>query len=91
MIPPCRSRLMARYGTDAPFELARFQRAISEHDRRFWTTGIACWWEERAMPDKECISSRPKIAQYHNKTTLRMARAEIVALEERGLQPEYMV
>lgn len=63
MTLPYRHRLVAHYGHDQQ-ELARFQRAPTESEIKYWTAGVEHWAHEITLTDRETITPRPVVAPY---------------------------
>lgn len=61
-------RICAAIGNGEPIELFRARRSFSWADLRFWSRDMSPeWaiWVERPMPNKKCITDRPKINAPH--------------------------
>lgn len=63
MILLYRHRLIARYSSDV-MELARFRRAPTESEIKYWTAGVECWEHERTLDNRHTITPRPVVAPY---------------------------
>lgn len=59
---PYIARIVLRPWPGHEIELHRFTRQPVPSDINHWTDGLVSeWWVEWRLPDKHCISSRPKI------------------------------
>lgn len=58
-----RHRLVAHYGRDQQ-ELARFRRAPTESEIKYWTAGVEHWEHETVLTDRETITARPVVQPY---------------------------
>jgi hypothetical protein len=88
MIRPYTFRIMCALPTGPVIELMRSSGTYTNDVWNTWTRDLSQQWDvwcERTMPDKDCISSRPKIrynpADHRDKLPLSREEKRIAGIE----------
>lgn len=69
MIFPYIARIVAEPFPGHTIEVVRFPKQPMPDNIRCWTSDLVSpWWIEWRLPDKHCITSRPKIRDINAKT-----------------------
>jgi hypothetical protein len=75
---PYLARIMLSPTPGHEIELTRFKRRPFPADIRHWTDGLCSpWWLEFRLPDKFCITERPKIRTGDRTNKLSLTREEM--------------